>query len=296
MKRVLTAVVLIPLVLGAVWLLPSDWFLLLLGITALLAAREFLLLVLLPGESIFYRSAISVLAVIFGSAILMMRMDTAESIAVSVTGSILALAPLLFLGIGLKLSNPRRGMESAALSFFGIFYVGVPLLSIWIIRNHIDESIGPFLVLVLLATVWSGDIAALYVGKMIGRHKLAPSVSPGKTWEGSFASVIFASLICWGLFAYVGPRYGRFACCDLPGITAPYWLSIGIGALINVAAQIGDLAESMIKRAAGVKDSGKLLPGHGGVLDRIDALLFGAPVGMLLFWSLKQSFIFIRAW
>src|SRR6267143_2133680 len=131
MKRVLTAVVLIPLVLGAVWLLPSDWFLLLLGITALLAAREFLLLVLLPGESIFYRSAISVLAVIFGSAILMTRMQTAESIAVSVTGSILALAPLLFLAMGLKHSNPRRGMEAAALSFFGIFYVGVPLLSIW---------------------------------------------------------------------------------------------------------------------------------------------------------------------
>jgi phosphatidate cytidylyltransferase len=296
MKRVATAVVLVPVVLAAVWFTPSNWFLLLLGIVGLFALREYLQLVLRPGELVFYRAAIAVLALIFGSVVIGSSSTDQREFGVRIAFSVLALTPLILLGLGLKAAHLDRAVASAALSLLGIAYIAIPFLSIWVIRDHIVAATGPFLVLVTLLTVWSGDIAAYYVGRTFGRNKLAPFISPGKTREGAVASMVFASLVCWGMFKFVGPHYGRLQCCDLPGISAPAWLAIGVGIFINVAAQIGDLTESMIKRAAGAKDSGTLLPGHGGILDRIDALLFGAPVAMLLFWSLKSSFILTNHW
>jgi phosphatidate cytidylyltransferase len=124
--------------------------------------------------------------------------------------------------------------------------------------------------------VWSGDIAAMYVGKALGRRKLAPSISPNKTWEGTIASVV-GSVLVTVLLLWVAQKLTQH---DLDVLFYPgsAWRWIGLGALLNVAAQVGDLVESAIKRGAGVKDSGTLLPGHGGVLDRIDALLLAAPV------------------
>src|SRR5262249_42784887 len=140
------------------------------------------------------------------------------------------------------------------------------------------------LVILVLFSVWAGDIAAYYVGRGFGKHKLAPVVSPNKSWEGAIASVIGSIALTalvfhfqrqingllreeYWLFPY--PSWGR----------QPSWVQIVLlGILTNVAAQFGDLFESALKRGAGVKDSGTLLPGHGGVLDRIDALLFAIPV------------------
>jgi phosphatidate cytidylyltransferase len=135
---------------------------------------------------------------------------------------------------------------------------------------------GPSLLLFLVLVVWSGDIAALYIGRAFGRWKLAPTLSPNKTWEGSFASVAGSVLITI-LLIYVsrvlaGHEIETLSYAGNRGV----W--IGLAVLVNVAAQIGDLVESAIKRGAGVKDSGHLLPGHGGMLDRIDALLLAAPV------------------
>ena len=156
----------------------------------------------------------------------------------------------------------------------------LPLLS--------EQENGPSLLLFLLFVIWAGDIAALYVGRAWGRRKLAPSISPGKTWEGSIASVVGS--VCIGLLLVVMAgtlaRHNLSPLLSFPGSTVR-WLVLAV--VLNIAAQVGDLIESAIKRGAGVKDSGSLLPGHGGVLDRIDALLVAAPV---LWYALllQQSF------
>jgi phosphatidate cytidylyltransferase len=123
----------------------------------------------------------------------------------------------------------------------------------------------------LLAIVWLGDTAAYYVGITWGRHRLAPVVSPKKSWEGAVAGAVasMASIVVWGLWR-------------LGGVPADLLV---IGALTTVASQLGDLVESAIKRGAHVKDSGDLLPGHGGLYDRMDAMLFAAPVLLLLLWA-----------
>jgi len=136
---------------------------------------------------------------------------------------------------------------------------------------------GPSLIAFLLCAVWAGDSVALYVGRAWGRHKMAPAISPNKTWEGALGSVagsLLATGILLGLAALMMAQWNS-AVLYFPD-DAWYWL--GLAVVVNVAAQIGDLVESALKRSAGVKDSGSLLPGHGGVLDRVDALLLAAPV------------------
>lgn len=170
-------------------------------------------------------------------------------------------------------SRIDRVLADATSAIFCLFYTGLTLIAIPALR---EQPNGPSLVLFLLCTVWAGDIAALYAGKAFGRHKLAPSISPNKTWEGAIASVAGSVVVAAGLLELsdVLSRWNS-AAISLGEDTWAYWLLVAV--LVNVAAQVGDLAESALKRSAGVKDSGTLLPGHGGVLDRIDALLLAAP-------------------
>jgi len=149
-----------------------------------------------------------------------------------------------------------------------------------------QQLAGAFWLLYLLLVVWSGDIFAYFVGKSVGRHPMAPRISPKKTWEGAAASLVASLIIGSLLFTYALPissfllRLGLIQRRDgLFGLERPeLWPIILLTVALNVAAQLGDLVESLIKRGAGVKDSGNILPGHGGMLDRIDALLFAAPV------------------
>ena len=129
----------------------------------------------------------------------------------------------------------------------------------------------------LLVRRVGGDIAALYVGRALGRRKLAPTLSPNKTWEGALGSVA-GSLLATGALLVVASLFetANSEQALLSRRSLVYWLVLAV--LVNVAAQVGDLVESAIKRAVDVKDPGSLLPGHGGVLDRIDALLLAAPV------------------
>jgi len=150
---------------------------------------------------------------------------------------------------------------------------------------------GAFLILYLLLVVWSGDIFAYFVGKSMGRHLMAPRISPKKTWEGAAASLIASLAVGGSLFYYASQvstaflQWGLIQRRDgMFGLERPALLPILLlTAALNIAAQLGDLVESIIKRGAGVKDSGSILPGHGGMLDRIDALLFAAPV--LWIWA-----------
>jgi phosphatidate cytidylyltransferase len=131
--------------------------------------------------------------------------------------------------------------------------------------------------------VWVADIAAYFAGKRFGRHKLAPAISPGKTWEGVAGAVagvvIYGLILCWAAHAYVLPITPIFA----PGLGVPAIVAMMV---LTGSSVVGDLFESWMKRGAGLKDSSRLLPGHGGILDRIDALTSTLPIAALALKSL----------
>jgi len=154
-----------------------------------------------------------------------------------------------------------EALPAAGISSSGLVLVALPLT--FAIRIHGLGFLGPYLLLFALIITWVGDTVAYFVGRAIGKHKFAPILSPKKTWEGAIASFLSALL--------VAAIYARYINIPLPHL-------LGMAACGNAAGQAGDLFESSFKRSAGVKDSGTLLPGHGGVLDRIDALILTIPV------------------
>jgi phosphatidate cytidylyltransferase len=172
----------------------------------------------------------------------------------------------LLVGVGLICSAPlwssgRPLVESTANTLFGAIYIGWLLgYAIWL-QGRAD---GPQLVLFLVGVTWAGESAAYLVGSSVGRHRLAPVLSPGKTVEGAIAQVIVSIAAALALGFWLLPA------CGLLG-------AAGAGVVLGVIGQVGDLAESAIKRSIGTKDTGDLIPGHGGMLDRIDSLLFNAP-------------------
>ena len=135
---------------------------------------------------------------------------------------------------------------------------------------------GPAILLALFAVVWMADVAAYFSGKAFGKHKLAPSISPGKTWEGAIGAVV--GVIVYGLTIRLTTGYAPLA--------LPLWVLALV--LVTAVSIIGDLYESMLKRQAGIKDSSKVLPGHGGVLDRIDSLTSTMPIVALL-WLITSG-------
>ena len=194
-----------------------------------------------------------------------------------------AIAPFIFLTITMRRAQMSGAYPAAAASVFAFAYVALPMAMLVELRQQIA---GAFWVLYLLLIVWAGDIFAYFVGRSLGKHLMAPRISPKKTWEGAAASVAASLLVGSLLFTYALSissfllRVGLITRRDgLFGLEKPEWLPIILLTIaVNIAAQLGDLVESLIKRGAGVKDSGTILPGHGGMLDRIDALLFAVPV------------------
>ena len=266
MKRILTALVLIPLVLLLVFLWPSWPLLFALAVAgvAALAGWEYLGLAERRGAK---PPRVAVLVAIF--ALFAGNFEYPDQTAPIFGG--LSLGLLVYCTFR---SSIDRMMADAAASVFCLLYVGLTLIALPALR---EQTNGPSLVLFLLCVVWAGDIAALYVGHAWGRLKLAPSLSPNKTWEGTLGSMAGSLLAAGGLLGLEHLLTTQWNKVWLSFPEDPwYWL--GLAVLVNVAAQAGDLAESALKRSAGVKDSGSLLPGHGGVLDRVDALLLAAPV------------------
>jgi phosphatidate cytidylyltransferase len=159
-----------------------------------------------------------------------------------------------------------------ASTIFGVLYVGFAFS--WIIPLRFTLAVGRQLTVLLFLVVWAEDIFAYAVGRMIGRIPLAKSISPRKTVEGAIAGLIGAVLVAWGYSHWFWQTDGQKTV-------------ILIGGIVALAGQAGDLVESALKRSANLKDSGTILPGHGGLLDRIDSLLFAAPMLWLL-WNLKD--------
>lgn len=307
MKRVLTAVILIPLVVLALFRAPLWLFALLVLGVALLAAREYFDIMTSQGFRPLRPLSLSLLILVFISYSAVEALTVpgqrwwigpaavALGFLAGVLLLIVLLAPLLFLLNGLKREPLSQSLPDAAISYMVLPYVAFTLSVLIPLRQ---VSNGPLFLLYLMLLVWCGDIAAYYAGRAIGKHKLAPRISPGKTWEGAIASVVGAVIVAVLLFHYINPIANSFRGAHLlpvpttrfgPPLTnisltlAPLWLVAVFAVCVNVAAQVGDLVESALKRGAGLKDSGNLLPGHGGVLDRIDALLFALPVGLLFY-------------
>ena len=162
-------------------------------------------------------------------------------------------------------------LPAAGISASGLILIAFPLS--YTVRLHGVGTQGPVLLLFVLVITWVGDSAAYFVGRSLGKHPLAPHLSPKKTWEGTVASFLGSLIVAIVL--------ARFMTVPLPHL-------LGMAAVGNVAGQVGDLLESAYKRSAGIKDSGSLLPGHGGVLDRIDALILAIPV-VWYYWILIYS-------
>ena len=246
MTRILTALVLIPAFCYIVLWAPQWAFLAAVAMVAALCFHEYSDLVALHGIS-----KPGVFGYVAGLLILFLPdRDAAFFVLVAILG----------MALSLRSRELSDVLGSAAALLLGVAYVFGSL------RCAIElRAISPYWLFFGLSLNWAGDIAALYVGRLVGRHKLAQRISPAKSWEGAAGSLV-ASIAYAGLYL---PRL-------LPAV--PLVEGMGLAAVANVAGQFGDLCESALKRGAGVKDSGTLLPGHGGWLDRVDSSLFALPV------------------
>lgn len=283
-KRVITGAILIPIVVVLVYWAPSWLVTVIAAIVALLAMKEFFDLCARMGLKASRTWTMIWAVVLFGlqwlqgSVEVHWLSDNTELIRGLPWryASIEALLLAFVFGMGaigvigrMPIVDvlPSIGASAAALLFIAFPFS-------FLARLEGKASTGPVLVLFALAIVWAGDTAAYFVGKSIGRIKMAPALSPGKTWEGAVGNVVGSLIVgyCFALW-----QHGSIGA----------WLTTAV--LANIAGQVGDLVESSYKRGAGAKDSGALLPGHGGMLDRIDSLIFAAPVVWLAAGWLLQT-------
>jgi len=286
LKRIATAVVLIPIVLVLTLRAPVPVVAIVVGIVAVLTIHEFLKL--MPSYGV--EPMIWPTHLFAGLFFAILAISGEGETPLLSTGQFLvvlafsaAIVPFVFLTRAMRREDLRSGYPAAAASAFAFAYIALPMGMLVQLRQL---AAGAFYLLYLLLVVWAGDIFAYFVGKSIGRHLMSPRISPKKTWEGATASLIASVAVGWLLFSHAEPisrtllRWGLIERRDgLFGLEQPAMGPVIVLTIIlNIAAQLGDLVESLIKRGAGVKDSGALLPGHGGMLDRIDALLFAAPV------------------
>ena len=174
-----------------------------------------------------------------------------------------------------------RPLEAVAATAFGAAYAGAMLTFAYLLRHHryvVTQGAGTVLLLYPVVLTWASDIGAYFVGRALGKARLMPSVSPGKTRAGAWGAL--------GLTVVVSLLWIRFALRPVAQLALTPIMAVVFGLVVSVAAQVGDLFESMLKREAGVKDSSHLLPGHGGILDRLDSLYFVLPVAYLILGSL----------
>jgi phosphatidate cytidylyltransferase len=248
--RVISAAILGPLALLCLWF-GGTAFVLMIGIGAVGMALEWVRMCgEFPGEP----AAIAVLA---GIVVAIAACVDAHPLL-----GLVVLAVAAALSYGLSRAGGRTGIVAA-----GVPYIGLAAIALLWLREDADAGRADIVVLVLV--VWASDIGAYLVGRLIGGPRLAPRISPGKTWSGAAGGLVGGCLCGW-LVAHL------FA------VPSSAWHVVAVAALLGVVAQAGDLLESLIKRRFGVKDSGRTIPGHGGLLDRLDGLLTAAPLAALL--------------
>jgi phosphatidate cytidylyltransferase len=270
-QRILTAAVGIPLVLAAVLWLPERGFFLFLLVIVEMAALEYvgLFRARLGG------AGLGALPLLVPLIALLLRPDLLFGQTMATDWRLLlCIGIVMTVGLGSLALAGRATVEVSMASLgalaFGVLYLVVPLLSLLQLREF-----GARYFLLLLAVVWACDSAAYIFGMRFGRHKMSPRISPAKSWEGLVAGVLAAALMValWWIFLGRESEPGG-AAAGLVG-----WVALALATAL--ATVVGDLTESLLKRSQAVKDSGHLLPGHGGILDRIDGLIFAAPIWTL---------------
>ena len=286
LKRIATAVVLIPIVLLLILRAPVPVVAVVAAAVALITVQEFLRLTESYGVEPLRLSTYIFVGLLFLMLAISAEVEAPQLSALKFVFGLAfasAIAPFVFLTIAMRRVRLSAAYPAAAASAFAVLYVALPMAMLVQLRQ---QFAGAFWLLYLLLVVWAGDIFAYFVGRSLGRHLMASRISPKKTWEGAMASLAASLLVGSLLFSHALQistfllRVGLIERRDgLFGLEKPeLWPIILLTIAVNIAAQLGDLVESLIKRGAGVKDSGTILPGHGGMLDRIDALLFAAPV------------------
>ncbi|WP_424813752.1 phosphatidate cytidylyltransferase [Roseococcus sp. YIM B11640] len=251
-KRALTAALLGPLSLICVWV-GGVWWAGLLGLSLLAMAWEW---ARLCGSTIARLPGMLMLTIALASLVCALAGWPAEGLALALGGAVL-----------IALAGRSYGSDRWAWLAFGAAYLGAAGVALIFLRG--DPDVGRANIIFLLAIVWSSDISAYVIGRAFGGPKLAPAISPNKTWSGAMGGLVGASLV--GLVATM-----------LTGSWGSFGWAILVAAILGVATQAGDIFESWMKRRFGVKDSSGLIPGHGGVLDRLDGLLAAAPMAALV--------------
>ncbi len=265
--RVITAIVGVPIIVFAIWF-GAPWFTVLIAAAALAGTYEFYCMARFDRrEPLFYLGLLSTLALVLSPhyahrdpGVLPMVVTTA-----------------LLVSLTLLLRRPSRenSFRNWAWMIAGALYVGW-MLSYWVSLRGMDD--GRSWVYIAMLTVFANDTGAFFVGRALGRHKLAPAISPAKTWEGALGG-----LIC----AILGAVVTAAILSLISAFTFSYWQIIALGTIVGLFAQLGDLVESLLKRNTGAKESGRLLPGHGGILDRFDSIIFvGAVVYYYVIWMI----------
>jgi phosphatidate cytidylyltransferase len=279
--RVLTAAILIPVVVAAIWRGPTWLVAVMTAAVSILALQEFFSIA--SRESLASYRLWTCSATV---AIIAQQFYAARQASLADPGQLLNRSPrvtLEFVLFGVVLGFALIALAGPALSEVlpavsigaaGLIFIVLPLSTV--VRLHGVVEIGPQLLLFTVVLVWVGDTAAYFAGRSIGGWKLAPEISPNKTWAGAIANFL-GSLLVAVVFGY----WNRILPVHM----------LAMGAAGSIAGQIGDLFESAWKRSAGVKDSGTILPGHGGILDRIDALILAAPAVWYYFeWVVMKRY------
>lgn len=297
-KRVAVAAVGIPLAVGVVYL--GGWFFTAaITLIALQALREFYHLAeskhASPNQSVGLVWAAIVL--LWSGWMLASSSESASSeplffddLGVVIVGGYLCMFMLLgtLITLAAELFRARENaMLNTALTAFGVFYIGLSMACLFALR-HVDRlflwgtwgETGASLMMTLFVSVWLADTAAYFVGLSIGKHKLFPRVSPKKSWEGAIGGVVGSTVAFVAMTKALIPTF-------------PVDMAITCGVVIGIVGPIGDLAESLLKRDAVVKDSSGVLPGHGGIFDRFDSMLFAAPAVLVIcYWDKIVSVLF----
>ncbi len=279
-KRVLVGVIGIPVAIGVVYL--GGWvFAGAIMLLTVLALREFYAL---AGSK--HATPNVTLGIIWS---LILQVDVARSMistpgGMGAVGTTLAVAVLMVIGVLATLTVELfRAKENAllntAITVFGVAYISLAMSCLLVLRFVTEPAfvgtwsdLGTSLVATVFVTVWAADSVAYFVGMAIGKHKLFPRVSPKKSWEGAIGGLVGATAAFTGMAAWLMPNLDPM-------------LAAVCGAAVGIVGPLGDLSESLLKRDAVVKDSGGIIPGHGGVFDRFDSMLFAAPVILFIVYS-----------
>ena len=271
LKRTLFTVVAVPFAIACIWY--GDWALAaLLAILSAVGAWEFFRIARTAGAD-----PLDVIGVPAAGIMPLLAHAHQRNVFTTPPAALAVLLLGIFAAAIWMRGLARKPIASVATTVFGVAYTGGMLTFAYLLRYHdyaVGNRAGAALLLLPFVLTWTSDIGGYLVGRAIGRHKLIPSISPGKTIEGAMGALALSVVASWLYVSQVLRPQAQLTLAPVAVIT--------FGALISAAVQTGDLAESMIKREAGVKDSARILPGHGGILDRFDGLIFALPVAYLL--------------